>query len=204
MFLIVNLPSSFRVSKPLKGRKCKLVSTYKLTCPICRNNEVKVTQLVENIPYFGSVAIITFICESCGFKMNDTICLDVQEPREYVLHVESEEDLKAKIVKSNSGFIEIPELKVEIKPGPASQGFISNVEGLLDRVEEVTKALAFEGDLYERFLLKLRDAKEAKIPFTVILKDPYGNSAIISEKGKVKVRKLSDLEVEKLKELLIG
>ncbi|MGP3667073.1 MAG: ZPR1 zinc finger domain-containing protein [Candidatus Bathyarchaeota archaeon] len=179
-------------------------SSYKFTCSVCRNGEVKVSQVVERIPYFGAVAIITFICKSCDFKMNDVVCLELQEPREYVLHVKSPEDLKAKIIKSNTGFIEIPELKVEVRPGPASQGFISNVEGLLTRVEEAAKVLASEGDAYENFILKLKDAKEAKIPFTVILKDPYGNSAIISEGKNLKVRRLSDLEVERLKEFLIG
>ncbi|MCX8175912.1 MAG: ZPR1 zinc finger domain-containing protein [Candidatus Bathyarchaeota archaeon] len=184
--------------------KRRLNLSYKFTCAVCRNKEVKVTQLVERIPYFGAVAIITFICESCGFKMNDIVCLEFQEPREYVLRVESEEDLKAKIIKSSTGFIEIPELKVEVRPGSASQGFISNVEGLLVRVEETAEVLASEGDVYENFILKLKDAKKAKIPFTVILRDPYGNSAIISERKNVVVRKLSDLEVKRLKEFLIG
>ena len=38
-----------------------------------------------------------------------------------------------------SASIEIPELGVRIDPGPVSQGFVSNVEGVLDRIEQVVK-----------------------------------------------------------------
>ena len=38
-----------------------------------------------------------------------------------------------------SAAIEIPELGVRIDPGPSCQGFVSNVEGVLDRIEQVVK-----------------------------------------------------------------
>ena len=105
-------------------------------------------------------------------------------------------------IETNTGFIKIPELGVEIKPGPYSQGFISNVEGLLDRIKEVIKAKMAdekEESKAREFLLRLRDARDGKLPFTVVLKDPLGNSAMVSEvEGKVRVRKMSRREVESL------
>ena len=51
--------------------------------------------------------------------------------------METEDDLAIRVVRSMSASIEIPELGVRIDPGPACQGFVSNVEGVLDRIESV-------------------------------------------------------------------
>lgn len=171
---------------------------------MCGNPQIMVNQITQEIPYFGPVVILTIKCGVCGFRDNDIIPLKTQEPKTFIAKINGVEDLKIKVIKSSTGFIRIPELGVEIKPGPYSQGFISNIEGLLDRVEEVvkTKIADEEKDKVEEFLLKLKNAKNGKTSFTVILKDPLGNSALISEiEGKVRVRKMSKKEAEALSKI---
>ena len=51
--------------------------------------------------------------------------------------VDSPEDLAIRVVRSMSASLEVPELGVRIDPGPACQGFVSNVEGVLDRIEQI-------------------------------------------------------------------
>ncbi|RLI06093.1 hypothetical protein DRO26_00185 [Candidatus Bathyarchaeota archaeon] len=176
--------------------------TYKTGCPVCGNPEITINQVSQDIPHFGPAIILSILCPSCGFKDNDVILVKTQEPKTYSLKVETLEDLKAKIVRSSTCLVKIPELGVEIKPGPASQGFITNVEGLLERVEEALKALTMDKNVRNKcseFFFKLQLAKEGKKSFTVILKDPSGNSAIIpSQEGKVKVKRMSKKEVEAL------
>ncbi|MHC1586121.1 MAG: ZPR1 zinc finger domain-containing protein [Candidatus Hecatellaceae archaeon] len=177
-------------------------------CPICRRGQLTITYAEENIPGFGRLLLLTYRCASCGYRVTDVMALEAKEPATYKALVENPSDLKIKVVRSSSGFIEIPELGVEIRPGPASQGYITNVEGLLLRIEEAASTLRgdreSEGRL-QAFLEKLRLAAEGKISFTVILKDPSGNSALISESpGKVERIPLSREEAEELKRQLAG
>jgi len=85
--------------------------------------------------------------------------------------------------------LSIPELGVEINPGPACTGFVTNVEGVLDRIGQVVEATCRwnEGETKETacaLLERIAQAREGKLPFTLVLDDPSGNSAIVSEKAK--------------------
>jgi len=85
--------------------------------------------------------------------------------------------------------IAIPELGVEIDPGPACTGFITNVEGVLDRIHQVVEATCRwnEGEAKEKaceLLERIARAREGNLAFTLVLDDPTGNSAIISEKAE--------------------
>jgi zinc finger protein len=88
-----------------------------------------------------------------------------------------------------SASLEIPELGVRIDPGPACQGFVSNIEGVLDRVEQIVKGALLWGEEEERenartLLERIRGVKCGAIPVTLILEDRCGNSAIIADKAQ--------------------
>ena len=96
-----------------------------------------VTNWVEdNIPFFGEVMHITSLCE-CGFRYSDTLILAQSKPVHYELKIKAQDDINARVVRSTSGTIRIPELGIDIEPGPASESFVSNIEGVLDRVGEI-------------------------------------------------------------------
>lgn len=83
----------------------------------------------------------------------------------------------------------IPELGVEISPGPACEGFISNVEGVLFRVDKVLDGILIDGDDEQRrkalaLKEKIADIQNGKDSITLIIEDPYGNSLIDSERAK--------------------
>jgi len=156
-----------------------------MKCPCC-GRDLNILTHIHEIPYFGKIAIFTVICE-CGFKKTDIEYLEEKKFKKHILKVESEKDLEAKIVRSSYGKIEIPELGLELLPGPAAEGFITNVEGLLMRFEWALEMLLKwkleEGDIdaYNKGLEvkeKIKLAKEGKIPFTVIVEDETGNSLI--------------------------
>lgn len=157
-------------------------------CPYC-NTEIEYIYQTENIPYFSDILIISAVCSSCGYKYVDTQMLRHTEPMRYALAVESENDLAARVVRSMSAGLEIPELGVRIDPGPACEGFISNVEGVLDRIQTVVKGALNWGNEKEqenaRILLdRIAAVKCGSFPITLILEDPSGNSAIVSDKAK--------------------
>ena len=160
-------------------------------CPCC-NTEIEYNYQTENIPYFDDILIISAICSSCGYKYVDTQLLRDNEPVRYELKVEGEEDLAIRVVRSMSASLEIPELGVRIDPGPACQGFVSNIEGVLDRVEQILKGTFLWGNDTERekaqaLLEKIAGVKSGTVPITLILEDRCGNSAIIADKTQKSV-----------------
>lgn len=108
------------------------------------------------------------------------------EPMRYVFRTSRQEDLSVRIVRSMSAAIEIPELGVRIDPGPTCQGFVSNIEGVLDRIVQAVGSAIIGGDDDERenarvLLEKIAQVKSGELPVTIILEDPSGNSAIVSD-----------------------
>ena len=175
-------------------------------CPICGGKgTLKVIQHVHEIPYFGKVMESTIYCEKCGYRNADVMILEDRPPKLYTVRVENEKDLFTRVVRSKSGTIELEEIGVKIEPGPAAEGFVSNVEGVLERVREtLLMAKEFrrqEGDeeavkKANEILEYIEEVKEGKKPLTVKIADPLGNSALIGE--KVKSRLLTQEEIDSL------
>jgi len=138
----------------------------------------------------------------CGFRHSDVFSLTSHDPTILSLQIASREDLKTRIVRSGTSTITVPELGVSIKPGMNAEGFISNVEGVLTRIEDVLQFMtrSVEGRKKQKadlVLKKVQRAREGKLRVTVVLKDPFGNSGIVSK--KVKRRRMSTRELDKPK-----
>lgn len=174
----------------------------KVSCPLCQA-ELIIHWQRDNIPYFGEVMYLSSLCGNCKFRFVDTMVLAAKEPMRYELTVDTEEDLNARVIRSTSGTIRIPELGIDIEPGTVSESYISNIEGVLQRVIDVlttaSKWVAEDKEKYSRSqeLLKiLKEVIAGKRKLTVIIEDPLGNSAIISKKAVA--RRLSREEAERL------
>ncbi len=155
-------------------------------CPCC-NSEIEYLYKTENIPFFSDILIISAVCPACGYKFVDTQLLKHGDPARYTVSVESEQDLAIRVVRSMSASLEIPELGVRIDPGPACEGFISNVEGVLDRIGTVVEGAARNGTDDEKvsaaaLLANIARVKAGQFPVTLILEDPSGNSGLIADK----------------------
>jgi zinc finger protein len=131
--------------------------------------------------------------------------LTAKEPVALSVKIGSIEDLNIRVIKSGTATVCIPEFGATITPGPYSEGYISNVEGVLGKIEH---ALTFmlssaKGKKLlrgERMLKKIGTAREHRPNFTFVLKDPFGNSALVSSKtGKVKKRTLTKNELLKIR-----
>ncbi|ABS54614.1 ZPR1-related zinc finger protein [Methanoregula boonei 6A8] len=156
-------------------------------CPYC-NTEIEYLYQTENIPYFSDILIISAICPACGYRYVDTQLLKNADPTRYELAVETRDDLDVRVVRSMTAHLEVPELGVRIDPGPACEGFVSNVEGVLDRIAQAIHAGIRDGDETEKengrvLLERIASIKAGKLPMTLILQDPMGNSMIVSDKA---------------------
>lgn len=160
-------------------------------CPVC-NAEITFDWETKDIPHFGEAMVIAGVCESCGFRLSDVILLSQGEPVRYTITIEDAEDLNARVIRSTSGTIRLPELGINVEPGPASDAYISNVEGVLQKVKGIvafaTKSARDAGveentRRGECILERIEQAMNGIGPLTIILEDPLGNSAIVSEKA---------------------
>lgn len=157
-------------------------------CPAC-GEEVDYLYETEHIPYFSEILIITCSCPLCGYRFSDIQSLSTSEPVRFEFRVEQEEDLMVRVVRSTQGEICIPELGVEINPGPACEGFVSNVEGILMRIDKVLDGVLIDGDDETRRNAGDLKEKIARVgtgtyPITLIISDPAGNSLIDSDRAK--------------------
>jgi len=157
-------------------------------CPYC-NTEIEYLYQTENIPYFSDILIISAVCPSCGYRFVDTQLLKNADPVRYELPVTTREDLDVRVVRSMTARLEIPELGVRIDPGPACEGFVTNVEGVLDRTAQAIRAAIRDGDETEKengrtLLEQIESIKAGNMPVTLIIQDPMGNSVLVSDKAQ--------------------
>lgn len=171
-------------------------------CPLC-SRSIIITWQPDNIPFFGEVMLTSTQCE-CGFRHADTFILTQQEPTRFIFKVETSADMDVRVIRSTSGTIRIPEFGIKIEPGPASESYISNIEGVLCRIQDVLEMVSRWDteppgtiDRAHELLGLLEQVKKGETGITVIIEDPMGNSAIVSEKAHQE--NLSQKEAESLK-----
>jgi len=158
-------------------------------CPFCSEKKMTLREGDMDIPYFGKVFIFSMECEGCGIKKSDVEPAEQKEPCRYTLEVTSEEDLNIRVVKSGEATIKIPHV-ITIDPGPVSSGYVTNVEGLLEKVKEVIQGTidVEEEDAAKKkaknLVKKLNRAMAGQEPIKIIIEDPSGHSAIVSEKAQ--------------------
>jgi zinc finger protein len=161
-------------------------------CPFCNKKTLTLTEDKKEIPYFGNVFIFSMTCSNCKYHKADVEAEEQKEPCKYTIEVNSEKDMSIRVVKSSQATIKIPQMRISVTPGPASVGYISNIEGILNRFKKIIES---EKDNAEdtktrkhakNLLKKIWKVKYGNEKLKIIIEDPSGNSAIISEKAEVK------------------
>ena len=178
-------------------------SKVEAPCPQCREEEsLSMLAMNSEIPYFGEHTQITVMCASCGWKHTDFIPSDGERPGYSSIVVDSAEKTSARVVRSSSCTIRIPELDLEVSPGGSSSGFVTNIEGVIKRFEEAIGTVIRGNEnkedrqIAEQILERLRLAKSGDDTVRVDLLDPRGRSQIIHEDAES--RELSEIEEEGL------
>jgi len=178
--------------------------TLSLRCPCCDSDSLALSQTEYEVEHFGTVLLSAATCRSCGYKHTDVMTLNAKEPMVLTAKIKSTDDLNIHVVKSCTATVSIPEFGATITPGSYSEGYVSNVEGVLGKIEDsltfmLSSAKGKNLQKGVRILKRMRTARE-KPNFTFVLKDPLGNSALVSSKaGKVKRHRLTRTELRKVK-----
>ncbi|MBI4980928.1 ZPR1 zinc finger domain-containing protein [Candidatus Woesearchaeota archaeon] len=158
-------------------------------CPACGENKSILREDEVDIPHFGKVYVLTLECEACGYKKSDLEPAEEKEPCRFTFELESDVDLNVKVVKSGEATLKIPHI-ITIEPGVASDGYITNIEGLLEKVKKMIESSvdAEEDDddavkKSKNLIKKLNRALAGQEKLKIIIEDPTGHSAIISDKA---------------------
>ncbi len=178
----------------------------KSECPTCGRNTLESSLTSLNIPYFSEIYLVKFHCPLCGYRISDFLNTRYGVPIRCTYEVKNEKELTARVIRAATGTIKIPELGTTIEPGPASQAFITNIEGviikILDIAETASKWVESEEEKKncETAIEKIKKAKSGEIPFTLIIEDPFGNSMIIAkDQSKVSIKELTEEELQNLR-----
>ena len=157
-------------------------------CPLCHEKSLILTEREMEVPYFGKVYLFSMTCSSCKYHKADVEATERKEPMKFEFEISSEEDMKVRVVKSSEATVKLPNI-ASISPGPAAQGYVTNIEGILNRVKyQIEAAKEMEEDEEDKkkaknLLKKLLNITWGKEKQKLIIEDPSGNSAIISDKA---------------------
>ena len=194
--------------------------TIDLPCPVCASTgNVKMIAHIDEIPYFGEHTQVTIMCHDCGWRQTDFIPAEGKKAGGWTMVIEDEEQLRARVVRSSSCTVCIPELDLEVNPGTSSTGYVSNVEGVLNRFQEIINMV--ERDLSNQFLTAEGQEREDVMEqlatlqhmtltlsnlggadadsITLELLDPHGHSMILHPSAVER-----DLTEEEIKSLPVG
>ena len=175
-------------------------------CPICFSDEgLTMIAHTSEIPYFGEHTQLTILCPSCGWKHTDFIPAEGKKPGAFSLEIEGIDMLSVRIIRSSSCTIKIEELGLEVEPGGATTGYVSNIEGVLNRFQGAVEMMYRQAKTSneketirkcEALLEKINLVKDGNLMVEITLLDPMGHSQILNENAVS--RELTERELEEL------
>jgi zinc finger protein len=169
-----------------------------IKCPACAVGIIEVLQDQVDIAHFGEVMISTLICPKCGYRSSDIVPLLNRPPRRYSIIIDGPQKLNTRVVRSGSSTVRIPEIGGRIDPGLFSDGYITNIEGILRRFLDILFQILrdlMSNPQDENNDIRIARTKEIitllehiadgdispGTSITIILEDPLGNSSIITD-----------------------
>ncbi len=163
----------------------------KQQCPMCGQKTLTLSEAEKEIPYFGKVYLFNMTCSNCKYHVSDVESVEKKEPCKVSVEISSEEDMNIRVVKSSNATVKMPRI-MTIEPGPSAQGYITNIEGLLNRAKHAIEVARDNSDdksekkKAKNLLKKIQRIKWGQDTIKITIDDPTGNSAIISDKASRK------------------
>lgn len=182
-------------------------------CPVCQDGELGLSTEESDIPHFGKVIISSITCRECGFRSTDVVPVENRTPARFTLEVRNPDHLSVRVIRSSTSSVIMPELNIRIDPGTVQEGYVTNVEGVIVRimavlgqiirdlsersedVEDARERLEKAHKLKDRLTRVTDNFVDPDDGFTIVLEDPYGNSALVSDQIDIKEQTLNEEEI---------
>lgn len=158
-------------------------------CHFCNEKKLTLTEETYNIPHFGRCFLMTMSCSNCHFHKSDVEAEERKDPIKITFTIEDKKDLNVRVIKSSEATVKIPQMKMDVRPSIASSGYLSNIEGVLLRFKKIIESERDSTDddtvrkNAKNLLKRLWKVELGDEKLKVIIEDPSGNSAIISDKA---------------------
>lgn len=183
-----NLAHRFDFNKPLTDDVKGESLGFEVLCHACQKmGSCKMCS--SSIPYFKEIIIMSFNCENCGVHSTEVKTGGAlsAKGRKITLLVNCEDDMRRDMFKSDSAYLAIPELELELEYGTLG-GVFTTVEGILEKIKSHlqdncpyitgdSEDTSFKGKM-QLFYDNLAELRDMKRPFTLIIDDPLDNSFI--------------------------
>lgn len=157
-------------------------------CPMCRTKNLTLTEAESEVPYFGKLFMFGMHCSGCHYHKADVEAAEQREPARYTFEVQGKEDLNVRVIRSSEGTIKIAHVG-NLEPGANAEGFITNIEGLIEKFKKQIEILRDTAEDDEdkkkakNLLKKLQNVLWGEEKLKITIEDPTGNSAIVSDKA---------------------
>ena len=89
--------------------------------------------ILKKLPISASTHTVTLTCPGCGWRQTDFIPAEAREAACQSYHIDSAEDLQIRVIRGSACTVRLVELDLEVRPGSHSTGYVSNIEGVLNR-----------------------------------------------------------------------
>ena len=159
-------------------------------CPFCKAKELTLIEETYNVPNFGRCFLMSMRCSNCNYYKSDIEAEEQKDPVRITFTIENKKDLNVRVIKSSEAAIKIPQMKMEVIPNIASTGYITNIEGVLSRFKKIIENERDSTDEdsvkkhAKNLLKKLWKVELGDEKLKIIMEDPSGNSAIVSERAE--------------------
>ena len=181
-------------------------SKIDVSCVICGfDGGLSMLAHTEEIAYFGEHTQITLTCPGCGWRQTDFIPAEAREGSSHTYRIDSTDDLQVRVIRGSACTVRLLELDLEVRPGSHSTGYVSNIEGVLNRFQDVVdmvgRQAAIEGDdgaitELEQLTQAMLEIRRGQREATLQLQDPHGHSMILTD--DVQTRALTEAEIDDL------
>ncbi len=164
----------------------KRIYVFYSQCPICGHGKMEVREAEYELPRMGPTILVSRYCPACGFKRREIMPLTIKPRKRIYLRVEGQRDFRVKIIRAGTASIEIPELGVVIDPGIDAPMYLTNIEGLLERIRDAITSMCVLLEPSEmegiQAIVEALD-KAGNSVFTVIIDDVAGISQVLKTRS---------------------
>jgi len=160
-------------------------------CPLCKKKTLTLIEDIKEIPHFGKCFLMSMSCSNCKYHKSDVESEEQKEPCKIIFTIKNKKDANVMVVKSSEATVKIPQMRLSVTPGAGSIGYITTVEGVLRRFKrtiENERDNAEDNDVKKKaknLLKKFWKVECGEQELKIVIEDPSGNSAIISDKAEV-------------------
>ena len=181
-------------------------SKIDVSCVICGfDGGLSMLAHTEEIAYFGEHTQVTLTCPDCGWRQTDFIPAEAREGSAHTYRIDSIDDLQVRVIRGSACTVRLLELDLEVRPGSHSTGYVSNIEGVLNRFQDVVDMVARQAAIedddgaiteLEQLTQAMLEIRAGQREATLELLDPHGHSMILTD--DVQTRSLTEAEIEDL------